>query len=48
MEKKDGMERAIGMTRRHCLFTMISAAVVVVCVCIGAETFALQFPCSHF
>ena len=35
MEKKEGMERAIGMTRRHCLFTMISAAVVVVCVCIG-------------
>lgn len=35
MEKRDGMDRAVNMTRRHCLFTMFSAAVVVICVCIG-------------
>ena len=40
MEKSDGekreyMERAVRMVRRHCLFTMFSAAVVVICVCIG-------------
>ncbi len=33
--KRGGMDRAVSITRRHCLFTMISAAVVVVCVCIG-------------
>lgn len=35
MEKREGMDRAIHVTRRHCLFTMLSAAVVVICVCIG-------------
>lgn len=34
-EKREGVDRAVSVTRRHCLFTMISAAVVVVCVCIG-------------
>lgn len=29
------MDRATRVTRRHCLFTMFSALVVVVCVCIG-------------
>ena len=29
------MDKATRMTRRHCFFTMISAAVVVVCVCVG-------------
>ncbi len=29
------MERAMSITKRQCLFTMISAIVVVVCVCIG-------------
>ena len=33
--KRGRMDRAVSITRRHCLFTMISAAVVVVCVCIG-------------
>lgn len=34
-EKRESMERAVRMVRRHCLFSMISAAVVVICVCIG-------------
>ena len=29
------MERAMKITKRQCLFTMMSAIVVVVCVCIG-------------
>ena len=29
------MDKAMKMIRRHCLFTMFSAAVVVICVCIG-------------
>ena len=33
--KREGLDRTVSVTRRHCLFTMISAAVVVVCVCIG-------------
>ena len=33
--KREGLDRTVSVTRQHCLFTMISAAVVVVCVCIG-------------
>ncbi len=35
MEKSVGMDGVVNVARRHCLFTMISAAVVVICVCIG-------------
>ena len=35
MEKKDGIGSTVNVARRHCLFTMFSAAVVVIFVCIG-------------
>ena len=33
--KREGTDKTVTVTRRHCLFTMVSAAVVVICVCIG-------------
>lgn len=33
--KREGTDKTVTVTRRHCLLTMFSAAVVVICVCIG-------------
>ena len=33
--RREGTDKTVTVTRQHCLFTMFSAAVVVVCVCIG-------------